>query len=102
MVSLRRRIGRLLVSSALLLLPACMTLQQTVGRGPQGAPPVEAYRVRWFALFGLWPMDDFDAKSLAGASHDYRVTTHFTFSDVCISALTSFATFYRQTVSIEK
>jgi hypothetical protein len=30
------------------------------------------------------------------------VTTAFTFSDVVMSTLTSFVTFYRQTVTIEK
>jgi hypothetical protein len=99
---LRRRFALALAASALLLLPSCFSIDHTVGRGPQHSPPVEAYRVRWFALFGLWPMDDFDSNSLANGSRDYRVTTKFTFVDVLYSAFTSFATFYRQTVWIEK
>jgi hypothetical protein len=77
-------------------------METTVGRGPQHAPATVEYHQRWFALYGLWPMDDFDSKSLAGDSRDYRVTTAFTFSDVVMSTLTSFVTFYRQTVTIEK
>ena len=102
MRSLRRRFALALVASASLLLPGCFSMQTTVGRGPQRAPPTVEYHQRWFALYGLWPMDDFDSKALAGDSHDYRVTTEFTFSDVVMSALTSFVTFYRQTVTIEK
>jgi hypothetical protein len=99
---LRRRIGIALVASGLLLLPGCFSMQHTVGRGPQAAPPVAVDHERWFALFGLVAMDDFDSKALAGGSHDYRVTTEFTFTDACVSALTSLATFYRQTVVVER
>jgi hypothetical protein len=91
-----------MAASASLLLPACMANQHTVGLGPQSAPPVEVCHQRWFALFGLWPMDDFDSKALTGGSHDYRVTTEFTFTDVCMSALTSLAGFYRQTVVVAR
>lgn len=95
----RRWLAALLASS---LLPSCFAMGTTVGRGPQSSPPIESYRVRWFGLFGLWAIDDFDSQALANGSRDYRVTTKFTFEDVCISAITSFATFYRQTVVIEK
>jgi hypothetical protein len=102
MTSPRRECGLALMSSATLLLSGCFSMETTVGRGPQHAPATVEYHQRWFALYGLWPMDDFDSKSLAGDSRDYRVTTAFTFSDVVMSTLTSFVTFYRQTVTIEK
>ena len=84
------------------LLSGCFTMTTTVGNGPQTVPRKETYHHQWFAFFGLFPMDDVDSKSLSGGAKDYRVTTEFTFEDVVISALTSFATFYRQTVIVEK
>jgi hypothetical protein len=74
----------------------------TVGNGPQTVPRKETYHHQWFALYGLYPMDELDSKALAGGAKDYRVTTEFTFEDVLMSAFTSFATFYRQTVIVEK
>jgi hypothetical protein len=94
-----RLAGSLLAAS---LLSGCFTMTTTVGAGPTSVPPKEAYRHQWFAFFGLFPMDDLDSKSLSGGAKDYRVTTEFTFEDVVVSALTSFATFYRQTVIVEK
>lgn len=96
----RRRL--LLAAGASLLLSGCFTLQHTVGKGPQHVPVDVEYHERWYGLFGLWPMDDYDSKALANGVRDYRVTTEFTFSDVVISTLTSFVTFYRQTVIVEK
>ena len=99
------RVAMALRAAALVasLVPAgCFSISHTVGRGPQRVPPAVEYHERWFALYGLWPMDDFDSKALAGDARDYRVTTEFTFSDVVMSALTSFVTFYRQTVTVEK
>jgi hypothetical protein len=84
------------------LLSGCFTMTTTVGAGPTSVPPKEAYVHRWFGFFGLYPMDDVDSKSLAGGAKDYRVTTEFTFEDIVMSAFTSFATFYRQTVIVEK
>ena len=84
------------------LLFGCFSMTTTVGAGPMSVPPKEAYTHRWFALYGLYPMDDLDSKSLSGGAKDYRVTTEFTFEDVVMSAFTSFATFYRQTVIVEK
>ena len=98
----RRRFVPALALGASLLLPGCFSMQTTVGRGPQHVPVGVVTRTRWFALFGLVPMDDFDSHALSGGVPDYRVTTEFTFSDVVMSALTSFVTFYRQTVTVEK
>jgi Bor protein len=84
------------------LLSGCFTMTTTVGDGPKSMPPMETYVHRWYAIYGLFPMDDLDSKSLSGGAKDYRVTTEFTFEDIVMSAFTSFATFYRQTVIVEK
>ena len=91
-----------LAACACVLLQGCFTFQHTVGRGPMSTPPVVAAERQWFWLWGLMPIGDHDSATLAGSAHDYRVTTEFTFSDVVISALTSFVSFYRQTIIVEK
>ena len=95
-----------LLLAATLLLPSCFSLQHTVGRGPQTKAlrqPSIVQDTRWFGLFGLWPLSDEDCSRLVGPDvKDYRVTTTFTAEDVLVSAFTSFATFYRQTVIVEK
>jgi len=101
----RRRLGALARVAALFaaLLPmSCFTMHHTVGQGPQHVPVDAAYQKRWFALYGLWPMDDLDSKAISSGAHDYRITTEFTIDDMIISAFTSFATFYRQTVLVEQ
>jgi hypothetical protein len=96
-----RRLGLAFVATT--LLPACFTFTHTVGRGPVNPQqPVVREETRWFALYGIVPMSDFDSIDLAGSAKDYRVTTKFTFVDCVITCFTSLATFYRQTVIIEK
>lgn len=101
-----RRGGRfarfLPAACACALLPGCFTFAHTVGRGPMSPQPVVTQETKWFALWGLTPMGDLDSQSLAGSARDYRVTTKFTFTDVVITTFTSLATFYRQTVVVEK
>lgn len=98
----RRWPARLALAAAVCaLLPGCFTFTHTVGRGPNAAPVV-VEETQWFALWGLAPMSPVDSAKLAGPSRDYRVTTKFTVVDVVISAFTSFLTFYRQTVIVEK
>ena len=91
-----------LAAAACALTPGCFTFTHTVGRGPQTSVPVVAEESQWFALWGLGPMSAVDSAKLAGPARDYRVTTKFTVVDVVISAFTSFLTFYRQTVIVEK
>jgi hypothetical protein len=87
---------------ACLLLTGCFTFQHTVGRGPMSPQPVVTTETQWFALWGIAPLDPVDSAALAGTTHDYRVTTKFTFVDAVISAFTSFVSFYRQTIIVEK
>ena len=91
-----------LAASAALLLPGCFTFQHTVGRGPQSPTPAVTTETRWFALYGIVPLDDVDSAALVGSARDYRVTTKFTFVDVVITTFTSFVTLYRQSVIVEK
>ena len=99
-----RRLGfvRALAAGACLLLPGCFTFTHTVGRGPMSPQPVVTEETQWFALWGIAEMNQVDSQQLAGNAHDYRVTTKFTVMDVVISTFTSFVSFYRQTIIIEK
>lgn len=84
-------------------MPSCFTLQHTVGRGPQTIGPQTIEETRWFALYGVMPFSRYDTAQMVGSDvHDYRITTKFTYLDVFISAFTSFATIYCQTVIVEK
>lgn len=101
----RRGVGRRLglAFAATALLPACFTFTHTVGRGPVNPQqPVVVQKTRWFALYGIVPISPFDSNDLAGSARDYRVTTEFTFVDCLITCFTSLATFYCQTVTVEK
>lgn len=100
--SSRRWPARLaLAAAACALIPGCFTFTHTIGRGPNAAPVV-AEESQWFALWGIVPVSAVDSAKLAGPARDYRVTTKFTVIDVVISAFTSFFSFYRQTVIVEK
>jgi hypothetical protein len=92
----------LLAACACVLLPGCFTFVHTVGRGPMNPQPVQSSDTKWFALWGIAEMNQVDSQQLAGNAKDYRVTTKFTVLDVVISAFTSFVSFYRQTVIVEK
>jgi hypothetical protein len=92
------------VAAALALLSAlsgCFSMSHTVGAGPRSG--IEQSETRWFALYGMVPLErEFDSQYLAGGATDYRVTTQFTPVDVLLTSVASFATFYRQTVTVER
>lgn len=96
-----RRVSLALAACLCALLPGCFTFRHTVGNGP-GPKPIVTKETQWFALYGLVPLDQVDSQTLAGVTRDYRITTKFTFFDALLSSVTSFATFYRQTIIIEK
>jgi hypothetical protein len=99
----RGAFGRVALATILCaLLPACFTFQHTVGRGPMNPKPTLVKETQWYALFGLVPIGRVDSGSMAGGAKDYRVTTKFTFVDVVITTFTSFVSFYRQTILVEK
>jgi hypothetical protein len=85
---------------AILILPGCFSMQHTVGAGP---PPGNIPQVakQWYALYGLVPLGHVDGGQMAGGARDFRITTEFTFTDVLLSSITSFFTFYRQSVIVE-
>ena len=94
--------GWVLAVCACALLPGCFTFTHTSGRGPMSPQPVITRETQWFALWGVVPIKPIDSAELAGTTLDYRVTTEFTFMDALISAFTSFVSFYRQSIVIEK
>lgn len=99
---MRQLSRRLLPLVAILVLPACFSMQHTVGVGPRAPDPVVIEESQWFALYGLIPLGSTDGGRLATGAKDYRITTRFTLTDVVLTAFTSFFTFYRQTVIVEQ
>ncbi|HVS17950.1 MAG TPA: hypothetical protein VMT18_05060 [Planctomycetota bacterium] len=102
---MRRKSTRLtagLAAALLALLPACFTMQHTFGEGPTQGQRREVHQ--WYALYGLIAVGgEADSGHLIGEnSTGARITTQFTFLDVIITAFTSFATFYRQTIVVEQ
>ena len=95
-----RSLGWLLLL-AVLPFSGCFTMSHTVGGGPRTGDTVS--EKRWYALYGLVPLSaGADSAELAGGAKDYCVTTEFTTTDVLVTALTSFGTLYRQTVTVER
>ena len=95
----RRWLLLLSLAAIVTVLPGCFTTHHTVGAGPMTGEETSEHH--WYALWGLAPMGDAESSELAGNNQDYRVTTEFKFMDVLISSVTSFAGFYRQTVTVE-
>ena len=90
----------LIAAAALAVCPGCFTFTHTVGKGASGGQTVS--ESQWFALYGLVRLGSTDSQDLADGAVDYTVRTRFTFLDVLITAVTSFVTFYRQTITVER
>jgi hypothetical protein len=81
-------------------LTGCYTFSHEVGRGATGVGAVEERQ--WFALWGLWRLNQVDSRAMAGQAGNYTVTTQFTPVDVAISFFTGWFTIYVQTVTVER
>lgn len=81
-------------------LVGCMTLNHTVGNGPK-KNRTETQR-QWYVLFGLVPINQVDSQAMAGDASDYEITSQITFVDGVITAFTSIATVYCQSVTVTK
>ncbi len=89
-----------LACGAVLLTPACYTLNHTVGSGAKSG--VETEKRQWYILFGLVPLNEFDSKELAGGATDYKVQTEWTPIDILINLVTGLVTISSRTVTVTK
>ena len=91
----------LLMLVAVLLVGSvgCLAHVHTVGTGQQGAaPPIRARQ--WYALWGLIPIGQIDAKTLAGTATDYTIRTWVSPLDFIINIFTSYVTIYSRSVEV--
>lgn len=86
----------------LLFLPmqGCYTQRVTVGTGGTDTEVVE--KKSWYALWGLVPMNEFDASELAEGVTDYTVEYEMTFVDGIVSIFTGIVTISPRTVRVYK
>jgi len=82
-----------------MLCSGCFSMHHTVGDGPVSDQTIDSHQ--WHALWGVMPIGENDSTELTGNLRNYRLTTQFSLVDVLLSSVTSFAGFYRQTVTVE-
>lgn len=79
---------------------SCYTIKQDIG---SGAPKVTVvHKHKWYALWGISPLNTVDAKKLAGTSTNYSIKTQFSFSDMLISLVTGCFSIVTETVTVTK
>lgn len=79
-------------------LSSCYTTTYVVNDGAQGINQVE--QRAWYALWGLVPINDVNAKSMANGHDNYTITDTFTFLDFVIGIFTNIATIQPKTVRV--
>jgi hypothetical protein len=83
-----------------LSLGSCMQLNHIVGTGAQGGS--EASKRQWYALWGLVPLGEVDARQLAGGATNYTVHSEHGIVDILLNLLTGWVTINSQTVTVTK
>ena len=79
---------------------SCYTFKQDFGTG---APKVTViHKHKWYALWGITPLNTVDAKKLAGTANNYSVKSQFRITDVLISLITGCFSVVTQTVTVTK
>lgn len=90
----------LLVLMVFISSEGCFTQTITVGNGGTGTEEIE--KQSWYALWGLIPLNKFDASELAEGSKDYTVEVKTTFMDALVSVFTGIVTIAPRTVTVSK
>ncbi|MCF8234084.1 MAG: Bor family protein [Bacteroidales bacterium] len=98
-----KKIKRLLAGTLAVLflsvtLSSCFTQTYVVNDGAQGINKVE--QRAWYALWGLVPINEVNAKSMAAGHENYTITDTFTFLDYVIGAFTGIVTIQPKTVRV--
>lgn len=91
------RNGCLLAATAL-LGSACVSHQHTVGLGPTGTGMTQ--QRQYYALFGLWQINEVDSQRLAADLTSYSVDSRFSFVDLLLQPLLLPFTLTSRTVTV--
>ena len=84
-----------------LILSSCYTIRQDIGTGASKKHTL-VHKHKWYALWGITPLNTVDAKKMAGKSTNYSVKTQFSPTDVIISLITGCLSIVTQTVTVSK
>ncbi|MFO1032372.1 MAG: hypothetical protein U1F60_14925 [Planctomycetota bacterium] len=91
------RTGCLLAATALLGC-SCVSHQHVVGLGPTGTG--EARQRQYYALFGLWQINEIDSQRLAADLTSYSIDSRFSFVDLLLQPLLLPFTMTSRTVTV--
>jgi len=80
---------------------SCYTIKQDIGTGAPKKYTV-VHKHKWYALWGITPLNTVDAKKIAAKSNNYTVKTQFSVTDVIISLLTGCFSVVTQTITVAK
>ena len=84
-----------------LIFTSCYTIKQDIGTGAPKKFTV-VHKHKWYALWGITPLNTVDAKKMAGKSNNFTVKTQFSTTDIIISLLTGCLSIVTQTVTVSK
>ena len=85
---------------AILLLAGCSAHTHMVGSGASGFEKTEARQ--WYVLWGLIPINEVDAGTMAGGADDYTIHTEVSFIDILIGMVATYVTVSSRTVTVTK
>ena len=97
---IKKPIAMILVLCLALMAGGCMAHTHIVGEGAKGGI-VEQER-QWYALWGLIPINNVDAKEMAKGAKDYTIKTEQSALDIIINIATGWATVYSRTVEVKR
>jgi len=95
-----KKISTIIVLVSTLILVGCSTHVHTVGKGPQTGEVVT--ESQWYAINGLYPLNEVDTAAMAGGATNYEIKTEMSVVDMIITYFTSAVTVQRRTVTVTK
>ena len=97
---MRNKLVLIIAPFLFLTLFSCAAHVHTVGNGPSTGETVTA--TQWYALNGLYPLNEVDTSAMAGGATDYEITTSMEPIDIVIGGFTGMITVNRRTVTVTK
>lgn len=89
----------MIIAMLSITLNSCFSTTYVVNDGAQGMTQVN--QKAWYALWGLVPINDVNAKAMAAGNENYTITDERTFLDYVIGMFTSIVTIYPKTVKVQ-
>jgi len=89
----------IIIAMISLTLSSCYTSTYVVNDGAQGINQVQ--QKQWYALWGLVPMNDVNAKTMANGHENYTITDQHTFVDFVIGIFTSMVSIVPKTIKVQ-